>query len=79
MSETRSHSFKRRFHPRTELEKLGANFNAEAEISERLLKDQPLLKDYGKIMEELKSGDFERIKRPQSSFQPIIDFTTIKN
>ena len=67
MAAYRYGSFGRHYPRRTPMEKLGGRFNAEAALDERMLTDQLVLKDYGKITPDVKLEGFETVKTPQET------------
>lgn len=52
---------------KTDIERLGERLNFEAAAEERMLTEQPLLKEYGKITDDIKKEAFEEVKEPKES------------
>lgn len=67
MAAMRNGAFGRHHPRRAGLEALGARLNAEAVREERMLTDQAVLKDYGRIGVDVKSEGFETVKMPEEN------------
>ena len=52
---------------KSDIEHLGERLNYEAEAEERMLIEQPLLKEYGKINDSVKKEGFEEVKEPKEN------------